>query len=94
MTMANSSPPIRATSQSAAQSLLQPRAELLQDLVADGMTERVVDLLEVIDVARIRTGRACNARPFELTREVLAEEAPAAARVRSSVADSLRFSSS
>src|SRR2546430_13472028 len=35
----------------AAQSLLQPRAELLQDLVSGPVPERVVDFLEVIDVA-------------------------------------------
>src|SRR6202035_143105 len=62
----------------AAQSLLQPRAELLQDLVADGVTERVVDLLEVVDVAQNQGQGALVTRgPFELTREVLAEEAPA-----------------
>src|SRR5882762_2309028 len=62
----------------AAQSLLQPRAELLQDLVANGVTERVVDLLEVVDVAQSQGQGALVTRgPFDLTREVLAEEAPA-----------------
>src|SRR5882762_3963593 len=62
----------------AAQSLLQPRAELLQDLVADGVAERVVDLLEVVDVAQNQGQGALVTRgPFELTREVFTEEAPA-----------------
>src|SRR5882762_8670068 len=59
----------------AAQSLLQPRAELLQDLVADGVAERVVDLLEVVDVAQNQGQGALVTRgPFELTREVFTEE--------------------
>src|SRR5262249_5339805 len=35
-----------------AQLALQPRAELPEDVVTGGVTERVVDLLEVIDVAQ------------------------------------------
>src|SRR3989440_7839446 len=62
----------------AAQSLLQARTELLQDLVAGGVTERVVDLLEVVDVAKSQGQGALVTRgPLDLAREVLAEEAPA-----------------
>src|SRR5947207_3527716 len=62
----------------AAQGLLQARAELLQDLVADGVTERIVDLLEVVDVAESQGQGALVTRgPLDLAREVLAEEAPA-----------------
>src|SRR6266480_694966 len=62
----------------AAQSLLQPRAELLQDLIAGRVPERVVDVLEVIDVAQHQGQRARVARrPLDLAREMLAEETPA-----------------
>src|SRR5205807_2199181 len=62
----------------AAQGLLQARTELLQDLVTTGVTERVVDLLEVVDVAQSQgQGTLVTRGPLDLTREVLAEEAPA-----------------
>jgi len=61
-----------------AQSLLQPRAELLQDLVSGRVPERVVDFLEVIDVAQDQGQRARVARrPLDLAGEMLAEETPA-----------------
>src|SRR2546430_7205616 len=62
----------------AAQSLLQPRAELLQDLVSGPVPERVVDFLEVIDVAEDQgEGTLVARRPVDLAREMLAEETPA-----------------
>ena len=49
-TMANSSPPSRATvSPSRTHSLQAPRHRL-QQVVADRMTERVVDVLEVVEI--------------------------------------------
>ena len=48
--MPNSSPPRRATVSRVAQRRLQPRAELLQQQVAAVVPERVVDLLEAVEV--------------------------------------------
>src|SRR5207253_9592014 len=53
-------------------------AELLQDLIAGRVPERVVDFLEVVDVAQDQGQRALVARrPLDLAREMLAEETPA-----------------
>jgi len=58
--------------------VLQPRAELLQGFIADGVAERVVDVLEVVDVAQNQgQGASVTRRAVDLAWKVLAEEAPA-----------------
>ena len=49
-TTANSSPPSRASVSPGLQRLLQPRADLAQHLVPGVMAERVVELLEAVEV--------------------------------------------
>src|SRR5436190_1008916 len=62
----------------APQTVLQARGELPQDLVAAGVTVRVVDALEEIDVAQDECQGSTVARcAFHLAWEVLAEETPA-----------------
>ena len=46
----NSSPPNRATKSSGPQHLAQPVGDRAQQLVAAGMAERVVDLLELVEI--------------------------------------------
>src|SRR6185437_7701459 len=59
----------------AAQRLLQARAKLLQNLVAASVTERVVGILEEVDVTENEGQRpAITRRAFHLAWEVLAEE--------------------
>ena len=61
-----------------AQLLLQPCAELLQNLIAAGVPERIVDALEEIDVAQDQRERAAVTRgALHFARKVLAEEAAA-----------------
>ena len=49
-TMANSSPPSRATVSLSRDASRQPARDLLQQLVADRMAERVVDALEMVEI--------------------------------------------
>ena len=58
----NSSPPIRATVSAGRTAAPQPGGDRLQHLVADVMTEGIVDFLEAVDVAEKR-GDAWQASP-------------------------------
>jgi hypothetical protein len=80
----------------AAQLFLQPCAELLQYPIAAGVSERIVDALEEIDVARDQRERAAVTRGALSLRAESAccRSGGCATRVRSSVAESLRFSAS
>ena len=49
-TTTNSSPPMRASVSSGAQEALQPRGDELQEPVAGGVAEAIVDQLEVVEV--------------------------------------------
>src|ERR1700736_2038959 len=62
----------------APQILLQARTELAQDLIAAVVTERVIDGLEQINVAKDERERTSVAHgALHLAREMLAEETPA-----------------
>src|SRR6185437_3346639 len=63
---------------SAAQRLLQAQAELLENLIAAGVTQRVIGVLEKVDVAEDERERPPVAsRTLHLTRKVFAEKSSA-----------------
>ena len=60
---ANSSPPSRARTSSVRSAAAQPRADLAQQVVAGGVPEAVVDLLEPVQVEQQQGGGAARRRP-------------------------------